>query len=67
MNPREQWHRSEKRSYLLAECGQLVQVFVERATPEFEVEHVRAHFPVGEAGEFTWFEMDGREGPKVGT
>lgn len=27
----------------------------------------RAHFPVGESGEFTWYEMDGREGPKVGT
>lgn len=27
----------------------------------------RAHFPVGENGEFTWYEMDGREGPKVGT
>lgn len=27
----------------------------------------RAHFPVGEEGEFTWYEMDGREGPKVGT
>lgn len=27
----------------------------------------RSHYPVGEGGEFTWFEMDGREGPKVGT
>jgi len=27
----------------------------------------RAHFPVGAEGEFTWYEMDGREGPKVGT
>lgn len=27
----------------------------------------RAHFPVGEGGEFTWYEMDGTEGPKVGT
>lgn len=27
----------------------------------------RAHFPVGENGEFTWYEMDGREGPRVGT
>ena len=27
----------------------------------------RAHFPVGESGEFNWYEMDGREGPKVGT
>lgn len=27
----------------------------------------RAHFPVGESGEFTWYEMDGSEGPKVGT
>lgn len=26
----------------------------------------RAHFPVGEDGEFTWYEMDGHEGPKVG-
>jgi hypothetical protein len=26
-----------------------------------------AHFPVGEAGEFTWYENDGSEGPKVGT
>ena len=26
-----------------------------------------AHFPVGEDGEFTWYEMDGAEGPKVGT
>lgn len=26
----------------------------------------RAHFPVGVNGEFTWYEMDGREGPKVG-
>jgi len=27
----------------------------------------QAHFPVGEDGEFTWYEMDGTEGPKVGT
>jgi len=27
----------------------------------------RAHFPVGEDGQFTWYEMDGTEGPKVGT
>lgn len=27
----------------------------------------RGHFPIGEAGEFTWYEMDGTEGPKVGT
>ena len=27
----------------------------------------RSHFPVGEDGEFTWYEMDGRDGPKVGT
>lgn len=27
----------------------------------------RAHFPVGADGEFTWYEMDGKEGPKVGT
>lgn len=29
--------------------------------------HCGSHFPVGEDGEFTWYEMDGREGPKVGT
>jgi hypothetical protein len=29
--------------------------------------HCGAHSPVGEDGEFTWYEMDGREGPKVGT
>lgn len=29
--------------------------------------HCRGHFPIGESGEFTWYEMDGREGPKVGT
>ena len=27
----------------------------------------RGHFPVGEDGEFTWYENDGSEGPKVGT
>ena len=27
----------------------------------------RNHFPVGEDGEFTWYENDGSEGPKVGT
>lgn len=27
----------------------------------------RNHFPVGERGEFTWYENDGREGPRVGT
>ncbi len=26
----------------------------------------KAHFSVGEDGEFTWYEMDGSEGPKVG-
>lgn len=26
-----------------------------------------AHFPVGENGEFVWYEMDGSIGPKVGT
>ncbi len=25
------------------------------------------HFPIGEDGEFTWHEMDGTTGPKVGT
>lgn len=29
--------------------------------------HCRAHFPVGPRGQFTWYEMDGSEGPKVGT
>ena len=27
----------------------------------------RKHFPVGAEGEFTWYENDGTEGPKVGT
>lgn len=27
----------------------------------------RDHFPVGETGEFTWYEMDGSECSKVGT
>lgn len=27
----------------------------------------KAHFPVGANGEFTWYEFDGSEGPKVGT
>lgn len=27
----------------------------------------RGHFPIGADGEFTWYEMDGTEGPKVGT
>lgn len=27
----------------------------------------RAHFPVGEAGEFVWIESSGRDGPPVGT
>ena len=27
----------------------------------------RSHFPVGDHGEFTWYEDDGSEGPKVGT
>jgi hypothetical protein len=27
----------------------------------------RGHFPVGDAGEFVWYEMDGSIGPKVGT
>lgn len=26
----------------------------------------RSHFPVGEDGEFSWYENDGSEGPKVG-
>ena len=26
-----------------------------------------SHFPVGEEGEFVWYEMDGTTGPKVGT
>lgn len=26
-----------------------------------------SHFPVGENGEFVWYEMDGTTGPKVGT
>lgn len=25
------------------------------------------HFPIGEDGEFVWYEMDGKTGPKVGT
>lgn len=29
--------------------------------------HCRSHFPVGEDGEFAWYENDGSEGPKVGT
>lgn len=27
----------------------------------------QGHFPVGKDGEFTWYEMDGTDGPKVGT
>ena len=27
----------------------------------------RDYFPIGENGEFTWYEMNGTEGPKVGT
>lgn len=27
----------------------------------------RSHFPVGAEGQFTWYENDGSEGPKVGT
>lgn len=27
----------------------------------------RDHFPIGEAGEFVWYEMNGSTGPKVGT
>lgn len=27
----------------------------------------QGHFPVGESGEFVWYEMDGTTGPKVGT
>ena len=27
----------------------------------------RSHFPVGVDGEFTWYENDGSQGPKVGT
>ena len=30
-------------------------------------QHCKGHFPVGAEGEFTWYEMDGTEGPKVGT
>lgn len=30
-------------------------------------QHCKGHFPVGEEGEFTWYEHDGSEGPKVGT
>lgn len=26
-----------------------------------------SHFPIGETGEFVWYEMNGTEGPKVGT
>lgn len=29
--------------------------------------HCCAHFPVGEDGEFVWYEMNGSTGPKVGT
>lgn len=29
--------------------------------------HCSDHFPVGENGEFRWYEMNGLEGPKVGT
>lgn len=29
--------------------------------------HCQSHFPVGEDGEFVWYEMDGTTGPKVGT
>ena len=29
--------------------------------------HCGGHFPIGEDGEFVWYEMDGTIGPKVGT
>lgn len=29
--------------------------------------HCKKHFPVGEYGEFVWYEMDGSIGPRVGT
>lgn len=28
--------------------------------------HCKGHYPIGPDGEFTWYEMDGAEGPKVG-
>lgn len=63
-------------AYRHAKCGAITTMSRDIAAtyardPEFYdgtfCSTCRSHFPVGEKGEFTWYEMDGTEGPKVGT
>lgn len=63
-------------AYRHAKCGAITTMSHDIAAtyardPEFYdgtfCSTCRSHFPVGEKGEFTWYEMDGTEGPKVGT
>jgi hypothetical protein len=70
------WVRPYRDAYRHEKCGQITTM--SRAIAETYASDpyfysgtfcttCRAHFPIGEDGEFTWYEMDGREGPKVGT
>lgn len=63
-------------AYRHSKCGQITTMSRDIAATYARDPHFyngtfcttcRSHFPVGENGEFTWYEMDGTEGPKVGT
>jgi hypothetical protein len=68
--------RPVRDAYRHEKCGQITTMSKDLAETYARDPHFysgtfcstcRSHFPVGETGEFTWYEMDGREGPKVGT
>jgi len=68
--------RPYRDAYRHAKCGKITTMSRDLAAtyardPKFYsgtfCSTCRAHFPVGENSEFTWYEMDGSEGPKVGT
>jgi len=63
-------------SYRHLKCGQITTMGRALAEtyarqPDFYTgtfcANCRAHFPVGESGEFVWYGVDGMDGPKVGT
>ena len=65
--------RPVRRSYVHERCGTVTTMGLAIAEtyardPHFYggtfCVHCGTHFPIGEAGEFTWYEMDGREGSK---
>lgn len=70
------WARPYRDAYRHLKCGKITtmgRAIAETYARDFSFytgtycSTCHAHFPIGEDGEFVWYEMDGSTGPKVGT